>query len=928
MSKQAKPSPKANLRSWLQAVAPGRAEPVAPSNVTDHKRAEKALRASEVQYRQLYESMRDAFVRVDMAGHILEFNEAYRDMLGYEEEELRALTHVDLVPEKWRAIEAEIVDTQILARGYSDVYEKEYRRKDGTLVPVELRTNLLRDEEGKPVGMWAIVRDITERKRMEEELERSARQWQTTFDGVSSAVCLMDAKARIIRCNDATAKLVGKRADQCLGLTCCELLHGSKHPIADCPLARACRSLRREITELRIGQQWIEVTVDPLAAKDGSFASAVHIVTDITDRKRAEEALRKRDEIIRYILKYDPNAIAVFDLGLHYIAVSERYLHDYGVKEENIIGKHHYEVFPEIPQKWKDVHQRCLAGAVERNNDDSFQRPDGSITYNRWECRPWYREDGTIGGIVTYTEVTTDRKRVEQALRESEARYRAITAALTDYIYTVRVKDGQATETLHGEACVAVTGYTPQEYRDNPNLWIEMVPPEDRPALLEHTRQFLSGQEVGALEHRIVRKCGDVRWVRNTLLRHVDSQGRTVSYDGLVRDITEYRRMQVQFAQAQKMESVGLLAGGIAHDFRNQLTVIKGYGEMLLRRDMVHDKAREYVQEILKAADRSAEISGQLLAFSRQQELHPEVVSLDGAIASLSNSLTRILGEDVRLAIMPSRNLGSVNIDTGQFQQAIMNLVVNARDAMPQGGQLTIETDNVDLDEDFAMSHPGASAGPHVMVAVTDTGVGMNAATLARVFEPFFTTKPVGQGTGLGLSMVYGFVKQSGGYVSVYSEPGRGTTFMIYLPRLQEGVAPAKRAAAPADLPHHGTGTILLVEDEEAVRQVVSTTLRECGYTVLVAENSQDALSLGAHYDGKIDLLMTDVVMPEMGGPQIAAAILTSRPGIPVLYMSGYTGRALANQGVVPRDVNLLVKPFNPGALLKAVGRLLEPKAA
>jgi CheY-like chemotaxis protein len=302
------------------------------------------------------------------------------------------------------------------------------------------------------------------------------------------------------------------------------------------------------------------------------------------------------------------------------------------------------------------------------------------------------------------------------------------------------------------------------------------------------------------------------------------------------------------------------------------------------------------------------------------------VVSLDNVIGGLAKSLSRMVGEDVRLSIVPCGSLGNVKVDPGQFQQALVNLVVNARDAMPMGGQLTIETSNVDVDRSLADQYLSILPGPYVMTAVSDSGIGMDKATLQRVFEPFFTTKPVGQGTGLGLSMVYGFVRQSGGHGSAYSEPGQGTTFKIYLPRVHEELTVGAEAKEESAVLPTGTGTILVIEDDEAIREIVAQTLRECGYTVLKASGAKDGLPLGEHYDGRIDLLMCDVVMPGMSGPEIASKVLAARPGLPVLYISGYTGKALANRGVLPSDVNLLIKPFSSHALVAAVRRLLGEK--
>jgi PAS domain S-box-containing protein len=571
--------------------------------------------------------------------------------------------------------------------------------------------------------------------------------------------------------------------------------------------------------------------------------------------------------------------------------------------------------------------QRVVRGeTADYRMEKRYIRKDGTRAWVNVNMTILRDADGQPFRTMATIEDITERKQAEEAIARSEERYRTLIESSTDYIYTVTVANGQVGQTVHGPGCLGVTGYTPEEYRADGQLWLRMVPDEDRPAVLQQAQSLTRGQKVGPLEHRLVHKDGSLRWVRNTPVLHFDTQGRLTGYEGLVQDITEHRKLLEQLLQSQKMEAIGMLAGGIAHDFRNQLTVIIGYGEMLTRRGLVKDKALECVQQILKAAERSAELSSQLLAFSRQQELRPEVVNVDNVIAGLSKSLVRMVGEDVRLSITPSVDVGNVRIDPGQFQQALVNLVVNARDAMPQGGQVAIETFSALLDEDFVRHNVGASTGPHVVVSVTDTGIGMDKDTLKKCFEPFFTTKPVGQGTGLGLSMVYGFVKQSNGYVSVQSEPGHGSTFQLYLPEVLDEAKRATAENAVADRLPDGSGTILLVEDEADVRHLVSQTLRECGYTVLEAASAEDTMPLIDRYEGPIDILVSDVVMPGMNGPELAARFLSKRPGTPVLYLSGYTGKALAIRGVLPAEVNLLRKPVRASDLARTVRKLLHDK--
>ncbi len=376
-----------------------------------------------------------------------------------------------------------------------------------------------------------------------------------------------------------------------------------------------------------------------------------------------------------------------------------------------------------------------------------------------------------------------------------------------------------------------------------------------------------------------------------------------------------------QVLQLQRLESVGRLAGGVAHDFNNLLTVILGRSRLLLARSEVDERARREITLIEQTAARAAALTKQLLAFSRQQVLEPQVLDLNGIVSGMVVMLQRLIGEDIDLAVRPGPDLGHVSVDPGQVEQVIVNLVVNARDAMPKGGQIILETANVELDADFVRRHPGAHLGSHVMLAVSDTGIGMDDEIQARVFEPFFTTKDLGKGTGLGLSTVFGIVKQSGGHISLSSAPGRGSTFTIYLPRAEARVATEGQVVYP---PAGGSETILEVEDEDEVRALAREVLELSGYTVLAASGPTEALGIAERHDGPIHLILTDVVMPHMSGPQLAKDIVLLRPGIKVLYMSGYTADAIAQHGVLGPGIVLLQKPFLPDALARKVREVLD----
>jgi PAS domain S-box-containing protein len=442
------------------------------------------------------------------------------------------------------------------------------------------------------------------------------------------------------------------------------------------------------------------------------------------------------------------------------------------------------------------------------------------------------------------------------------------------------------------------------------------------PANREQIRSFIrAGYRLSDSETRERARDGRPRVFLNNVVGFVED-GHLVRVWGTQRDVTDQRHLEEQFRQSQKMEAVGQLAGGIAHDFNNLLTAILGNTQLLLRDLPPGDTKRQDVEEIRKASERAASLTRQLLAYSRRQMMQPEVLDLNVVVADMDRMLRRLIGEHIDLVTVLAPELGRVRADPNQIEQVIVNLAVNARDAMPDGGRLTIETGNVELDESFAQAHLGAVPGAYAMVAVTDTGAGMDATVRAHLFEPFFTTKDVGKGTGLGLATVYGIVKQSDGYISVYSEPGRGSSFKVYLPRIQ--VPQSASSPSGKDRPERGTETILVVEDEAAVLALSRRALEMQGYLVLAAADPADAMRVVERHGGMIHLLLTDVVMPGLSGRELADRLVARRPGLRVLYMSGYPGDAVVQHGALPIGSAFLQKPFSPDGLARKVRDVLD----
>ncbi len=523
---------------------------------------------------------------------------------------------------------------------------------------------------------------------------------------------------------------------------------------------------------------------------------------------------------------------------------------------------------------------------------------------------------GSVGGHIA---LAIERRRAEDALRKNEEIFRQL---FTNNPLPTWVFDSETLRFLEvNEAAVREYGYSPSEFKKMTVL--DFRPPEEKVKFLE----FAEGPG------KTVRREGHWKHLRKDgKILHVDTVSSELEYGGrrvrlvVAQDVGERQALEQRLRQSQKMEAVGRLAGGVAHDFNNLLMVIKGHSELLLKGISSPDQVLRKVEQIDRAADRASALTRQLLAFSRMQVLQPRVMDLNSVIADMGKLLPRMIGEDIELVIRASGDLGAIRADASQMGQVIMNLAVNARDAMPDGGKLSIETSNADLDEAYNAVHPVLRPGRYVLLVVSDTGIGMNAETQAHIFEPFFTTKAQGKGTGLGLATVYGVIKQSGGFIWVYSELTRGTTFKIYLPRVDEPVEHPSSVQVPTEVPH-GSGTILLAEDEGDVREVAREFLESGGYTVIEAHNGVQALNAAAQHTGSINLLITDMVMPGMTGLELAGRLKDKLPGLRTLFMSGYSEGAVANAAKNDSSASLLAKPFSRWALLNAVHELLKKKS-
>jgi two-component system, cell cycle sensor histidine kinase and response regulator CckA len=761
-----------------------------------------------------------------------------------------------------------------------------------------------------------VIRYAIERRRTEVKL-----RWLTlAVDQSPASVFITDPRGTIQYVNDRFTQITGYAAAEAIGKTPRILKSGLTPPEYYRALWSTIgegRTWRAEIQNRRKSGElyWDAVTVSPIRDQRGAIVHFLAVQEDITKRKEAEQALYERDERFRQLADNIKEVFFVQSADYREtIYINQAYEEIWGRSAESLYRDPQSFIEP-IPEE----DRPSLFASIERNRKGEYAgdvefrvvRPDGTLRWILAHAVPVRNEKGEVYRIAGVCSDVTERKKAESELKASEDYHRTILENIVDAVF-VAGTDGRIHDV--NPRALELTGYTRDELI-HLNV-VDTYPPEDREAGAARIAAVVGGKPSVA-ERRLLRKDGTVLTVETNASLLPD--GRVL---GTVRDVTERRQLELQLRQAQKMEAIGRLAGGVAHDFNNVLTAVFGYVDLLREELPADSSAHEDLAEVRKAAERAASLTKQLLAFSRQQVLEPIVLYLNDLVEDFEKMLGRVIGEDVELRLSLGADVGNVRADPGQLHQVIMNLVVNARDAMPRGGKLLIETTNADLSEQYAELHQPVVPGRYVMFAVSDTGTGMTADVKARIFEPFFTTKEKGRGTGLGLSTVYGIVKQSGGYVWVYSELGRGTTFKIYLPRVD---APAERIVKPREAKSlAGTETILLAEDDAILRPLAQELLQKLGYTVLAAEDAPSALVAASQHEGPIDLLVADVVMPGPSGRDLARQLAETRPATKVLYISGYTDDAIVHHGMLEPGLNFLQKPFTPAVLARKVREVLD----
>jgi len=753
----------------------------------------------------------------------------------------------------------------------------------------------------------------TELQHSRDDMERSREKLSDLFDFAPVGYLTLDNGGIITAVNIHAARLLGQVRTELIGRPFGIYVALEDRTLFSNFLGSVLTSQSDETCEVRLlleSTQKVPVLLSAMCTDSGQ--ECLVTLVNLTEHKQHEDRLRGNEENYRFFFEYAPAALAMFDTGMRYLNVSKRWLSDYGLGNRDLIGRSHYEIFPEITDEWKSYHQRGLAGEVLRKDEDRFVRADGSVQWICWEIRPWSRLDGTISGIMIFSEDITERKRIELELQENRKQYRNLVEETPDLITRV---DTEGRFVFVNHAAWKVYRIAPEECLGR--LAFDTIHPDDRESTMAAFQTWLrGGNDVFTHENRLVGFDGrghyHMAW---TIRAEYDENGAITGFASTARDITDLRHAEEEKAgllsrlhQSQKLEAIGQLAGGIAHDFNNKLMVILGSAE-LIRMD-ADDKAKilDYLQEIQLAAEHSRDITHRLLAFSRQQVVVPKTVDVNCCIVVALKSLSRLIGEHIAISFDAGSDLWSVRIDPTQLDQVIMNLAVNARDAMPGGGTITIETRNVILEGIDGIGSDSFVPGEYVRIMFSDTGTGMDQEILGRIFEPFFTTKEIGKGTGLGLATVYGIVSQNNGYIEVSSSSGSGSAFRVYLPRY---FTSPNETATHCDTMYAGCGSILLVEDEAEVRKISALILKKLGYSVVEADGPRKALELVGDPSIKVDLVLTDVVMPDMNGMVLMKLIREIRPYVPCIYASGYPPNHALLGDMLSCESQFIQKPFD-----------------
>lgn len=898
-------------------------------DITERKQIEDELRQSQRLLRVGFDAARIGAWEWDQRSGKVTWNGQVEQLFGVEPgkfpgtfEAYLALIH----PDDLEVVKAAI--TRAMADGGGYQVEHRVRLPNGAIRWLAGRGDVLRTPEGTSTGMAGVMLDITSRRLAEQELRDSEGRYRAVINAMHEGVVVYRPDGRIIDANRSASEILGvdhehliARANDDPGWT---IIHedGSEFPPEQFPSVVAQRTGQPQHRVIMGAQRadgtvrWMSVNADPLLPVGGGTPlGAVVTLSDITERLHHERAMRDSEERLRSLAEHNPNTISMVDRTGTILYLNRA---TPGVQISQVLGTNVRDYIDRDSQgPYLEALERVFADGRPGEVELRIRSPLGESMWFLSSMGPLRSGGRIIAAVVTSIDITERRRDQEERRRfqnERETMFERMPIGCILWSRERRISYANpAAEQIFGFQPDGMNGHGPElinfeEGMPEVSSYFERIEKGDMGLVAEMSNRAADGNEVHC------------EWHPTPLFT---ADGELTGIITMVMDISERSSLEDQLRQSQKMEAVGRLAGGIAHDFNNLLTAIMGYGELLESRIPSTDQSSGYVQQIKKAAKRAAALTYQLLAFSRKQVLQAQLLVVGDVITDLEPMLRRLIGEHITLKTDLEKDSWQVLADAGQLEQVVMNLVVNARDAMPTGGSLSITTRNRHLDAEMVRAYAEVPPGDYVIMVVSDTGEGMEDSVKKRIFEPFFTTKPEGKGTGLGLAVVFGVVRQSGGYIFVDSVPTKGSRFDVLLPRADKAPEPFRHRDSTAQLAIRGTETILLVEDDEGVRGLAKDTLEASGYTVLAVSNGQEALEISEHYPKPIELLLTDVVMPGLGGREVAERVLKQRPAIKVLFMSGYTDDLVLTHGVAAGTAAFIEKPFAAPKLLGRIRKVL-----
>ena len=889
-------------------------------DITERIKAEEQIKQLQEYLQLQIDHMPIGLIVWDTEFRVQTWNPAAERIFGFTAEETLGRHPYDLIVPKEAQPLVENIWRRLIEGDTTAHSTNENVTKDRRTIICKWSNTPLKRNDGTVMGVLSMIQDITERKRAELELQESEERFRSVVENSHDGILIVDDTYTILYANRQLCSILGRSKKELLGHDFREFLDGENRRLV------AEHYRRRQLGE-RVPSRYefpvirkdgeerlVEMKVAVIQDAQGRANTIAHLL-DITAARKGETALKESQQQFKTLFESAPDAYYLHDLDGVFLSANAAAENLTGYRREELIGKS----FPESGL----LSGEQIPGALEilAKTRQGHAAGPAEFIFTRKDGQPVPVEIRTVLSKFREKPVVLGIARDISERKQAEAEHARLASVIDQASESVVITDLDGNIEYVNPAFVKLTGYSREEVRGkNPRI---LKSGEHDEAFYRELWETITGGNTwrGILINR--RKDGSTYFEDAIIAPVKDESGKIINYAGMKRDITREKKLEDQLRQAQKMEAIGRLAGGVAHDFNNLLTVINGYSELLLRKLEPAAPFYKEITQISKAGERASHLTDQLLAFSRRQVIQPKVLNLNLVVADSVKMLRRLIGEDIDLAPVLDPDLGNVKIDPVQIEQIILNLAVNARDAMPQGGKLTIETSNFEIDDRYLKEHVEIQKGWYVMLAVSDTGIGMSKEIQNHIFEPFFTTKEHGKGTGLGLSTVYGIVKQNNGYVWVYSEPGEGTTFKIYLPVIKEAVSVSNEPDISLDA-LRGEETVLLVEDERNVRRLAKRILSENGYSVLEAKDGFQALQVSRKHKGKIHLLLTDVVMPSMSGKELAEKIEILHRGIKVVFFSGYTDNAIVHHRVLEPGTAFIQKPFTPLHLLKKIREVLD----